>query len=61
MSKQSDGSSSRSSCPTTFVMANDVTKNIVIVDDCHVDCIMRLFLPLSITYHDFTDWNWIVT
>ncbi len=63
MSKQSDGSSSSSSGYKNYVAVGRMAAilrsvdNFVIVDDCQVDCSMRLFLPLSITYHDFTDWN----
>lgn len=69
MSKQSDGckKSSSSSCysPIIFPKASMIgstlpkkTLSVYIVDDCQVDCTMRLFLPQPFdSYHDFTDWN----
>ena len=46
MSKQSDG---------LMKVINDVE----IVGDCQVDYAMRMFLPgRSISYSDYTDWNY---
>jgi hypothetical protein len=63
MSKQSDGFSVPSK---HFNFVDDCqvdcpSKQFNFVDDCQVDCLMTLFLPLSITYHDFTDWNYNAT
>ena len=57
MSKQSDGSDTK----TNPMSSPKAEACILIIGDCEVDCSMRLFLPLSITYSDFTDWNWNCT
>jgi len=57
MSKQSDGNNSFSRlCNGVLIMKE--AKTFTFTDDCQVDCIMKLFQPLSISYTDFTDWNW---
>jgi len=57
MSKQSDGEANfiRRNIMNIMNMKN---KLFDCVDDSQVDCNMKLFQPLSITYTDFTDWNW---
>ena len=57
MSKQSDGEPNfiRRNIMNIMNMKN---KLFAFVDDSQVDCNMKLFQPLSISYTDFTDWNW---
>lgn len=55
MSKQSDGIPNSSRLSNGILIMKAV-KMCTFVGDCQVDCIMKLFQPLTISYTDFTDW-----
>lgn len=59
MSKQSDGTSNtKRSFNSRFldIMLREKRGPTFVIGDCEVDCNMRLFQPLSISYTDYTDW-----
>ena len=63
MSKQSDGLKQSSSLNTLNkdMLKDYINNTTFVIGDCEVDCIMRLFQPRSITYTDYTDWNYDCT
>jgi len=58
MSFQSDGTSKKSSFNSRFldIMLKEKRGPTFVIGDCEVDCNMKIFQPLSISYTDFTDW-----
>ena len=62
MSKQSDGINNKQSfCCCCRKCMLKVPTEIFVIGDCEVDCIMRLFQPRTISYTDYTDWNYDCT
>jgi len=57
MSKQSDGNNLFISLYNGILIVKQA-KMFVFISDAQVDCNMKLFQPLSISYTDYTDWNW---
>jgi len=57
MSKQSDGFTEFSRLSNGILIMKN-PKVFEFISDSEVDCNMKLFQPLSISYTDFTDWNW---